>query len=71
MGTSCISGGHTILGGTLSLTVTVHWQVAVFPELSVAVALMLWVPMARTVPEGMLVCVTVAASLSAADTVKV
>ena len=27
--------------------------------------------MVRTVPEGMLVCVTVAASLSAADTVKV
>ena len=47
-----MSGGQTMVGGSVSFTVTVNEQVAVLPELSVAVQTTGVVPFGKVDPDG-------------------
>ena len=54
-----IGAGHVIVGGWVSLTVTVKLHVDVFPDASVAVLVTVVVPTGKVLPEaGLLVTVT-------------
>ena len=51
-GTALILAGQTIVGGCVSVTVTVKEQVAVLPDVSVAVAVTVVVPFGNVDPDG-------------------
>jgi hypothetical protein len=58
--------GQVITGFSVSLTVTVKVQVAVLPELSVAVQVTVVVPLGKVEPEGGLQTTVTPGQLSAA-----
>ena len=67
-GTAVTLAGHTIVGGCVSTTVTVKLHVAVFPEVSIAVAVTVVVPFGNAVPEGGLDATVTPGQLSLAVT---
>ena len=62
--------GQVIAGLSVSLTVTVKVQVAVFPESSVAVEVTVVVPLGKAAPEGGLLATVGVPQLSVAPTAK-
>jgi hypothetical protein len=68
-GTTLTFAGHTIVGACVSFTVTVNEQVAVFPDVSVAVAVTVVVPFGNAVPDGGLLTTVTPGQLSLAVTV--
>lgn len=63
--------GHAIAGGCRSFTVTVSVHCAVFPDVSVAVAVTVVVPFGKDVPDGGLLTTVTPGQLSVAVTVNV
>ena len=63
-----MSAGHSIVGFSVSLTVTVKEQLAVLPDASVAVLVTVVVPFGKVEPEGGLLTTVTPGQLSLAVT---
>ena len=64
-----MSAGHSIVGFSVSLTVTVKEQLEVLPDASVAVLVTVVVPFGKVEPEGGLLTTVTPGQLSVAVTV--